>query len=82
MFKNFRETRTENVAILSATRSRFQGSRIYRLGEKSRVAELPKGVRGYAYTAMITIFFEGKLIILGEGSFYPSDTLDRTLAVH
>jgi len=28
---------------------------------------------------MITIFWGGKLGILGGGSFYPSNTLDRTL---
>ena len=52
--------------------------RIYCLGEKSRVAELPGGSRGHAYTVMITIFLEEKLGILG-GTFYPSNTLGRTL---
>ena len=33
----------------------------------------------YLYTVMITIFLGGKLGILGRGSFYPSNTLDRTL---
>ena len=32
----------------------------------------------YLYTVLMTIFFEGKLGILG-GSLYPSNTLDRTL---
>ena len=99
-------------------------SRIYRLGEKSRVAdglEFPRGVRGHAtpeifwnenalrcnlvhfetqfwemctdldasgwffrysylYTVMITIFLGGSWAFWGE-SFYPSNTLDRTLTV-
>ena len=98
-------------------------SRIYRLGEKSRVAEgheLPRGARGHAppeiswneyalrcnlvhfetqfwemctdlvasgwffrysyfYTVMITIFFWGESWAFWGGSFYPSNTLDRTL---
>ena len=32
----------------------------------------------YLYTIVITMFFGGKLGIFG-GSFYPSNTLDRTL---
>ena len=42
------------------------------------MAELPRAVRGHTCTVMITIFFGGKLGILG-GSFYRSNTLDRTL---
>jgi len=34
----------------------------------------------YFYTVMMTIYFRGKLGILGA-SFYPSNTLDRTLGV-
>ena len=33
----------------------------------------------YLYTVMITIFFGGTPGILGGGSFYPLNTLDRTL---
>ena len=33
----------------------------------------------YLYTVFMTIFLGGKLGILGGGSFYPSNTLDRTL---
>ena len=103
-------------------------SRIYRLGEKSRVGEgheLPRGVRGHAPPEMFwneyalrcnlvhfetqfwemlqwyfilffsrdhvltmlhlaPIFFGGKLGIFfwGGGSFYPSNTLDRTLTLY
>ena len=49
-------------------------SRIYHLGEKSGVAELPRGVRGHAYTVMITIFWRGE-----ASTCVPSNTVDRTL---
>ena len=46
-------------------------SRIYRLEEDSRVAELPREDWGHTYSVMTTIFF--------GGSFYPSNTINRTL---
>ena len=45
------------------------------------MAELPRGVRGHAYTAIITICFVGGSWAFWWGSFYPSNTLDRTLFV-
>ena len=36
----------------------------------------------YLSTVIITIFFRGKLGIWGGGSFYPSNTLDRTLVLN
>ena len=46
------------------------------------MAEPPRGGWEHAYTVMIIIFFGGKLgIVFLGGSFYPSNTLDRTLHV-
>ena len=44
------------------------------------MAELPTRVRGHTYTLMITIV-GGEAGHFGGGSFYPSNTLDRTLHV-
>ena len=38
------------------------------------MAELPRGVRGHAYTVMITIFWRGE-----ASTCVPSNTVDRTL---
>ena len=54
-------------------------SRIYRLGEKSPVAKLPRGVWGACIYCNDNNIFGGEAEHFGGESFYPSNTLDRTL---
>ena len=45
-------------------------SRSYRLGEKSRVTKLPRGVRGHTYTVIIIFFLFGSRGMGGSGAFF------------